>query len=133
MRNWGVAMDQRYGPRESGYNLRARQPRDYSHLFTTISHNVLTQYTFKKGIEVFGNKGVAAVINELKQLHDREVLKPVHFFYLSSMERQKALPYLMFLKKRRSGAIKGRGCADGCRQRLDVRKEEASSPTVSNP
>jgi hypothetical protein len=111
-----VAMDQRYGPRESGYNLRARRPRDYSHLFTTISHNVLTQYTFKKEIEMFGDKGIAAVINELKQLHDREVLEPVHFMYLSSMERQKALPYLMFLKKKRSGANKGCGCADGRRQ-----------------
>jgi Reverse transcriptase (RNA-dependent DNA polymerase) len=37
----------------------------------------------------------------------------------------------MFLKKKRSGHIKGRGCADGRRQRLDIPKEEASSPTVT--
>jgi hypothetical protein len=67
----GTEMDRRYGPRTLAYNLRPRQPRDYSHLFTTISHNILTQYTFKKGIEVFGQEGVAAVVNELKQLHDR--------------------------------------------------------------
>jgi len=126
-----LEMDRRYGPRNSTYDLRPRRPRDYSHLFTTISHNVLTQYNFKKGIEIFGQEGVAAVVSELKQLHDREVMEPMHPSDLSYVERKKALPYLMFLKKKRSGAIKGRGCADGRRQRSDITKEEASSPTVT--
>ena len=39
--------------------------------------------------------------------------------------------YLMFLKKKRCGRIKGRGCADGRKQRLTTRKEDASSPTVA--
>jgi Reverse transcriptase (RNA-dependent DNA polymerase) len=37
----------------------------------------------------------------------------------------------MFLKKKRCGKIKGRGCADGRKQRLYTSKQEASSPTVS--
>ena len=37
----------------------------------------------------------------------------------------------MFLKKKRTGVIKGRGCADGRKQRLHTAKEEATSPTVS--
>jgi hypothetical protein len=37
----------------------------------------------------------------------------------------------MFLKQKRTGQIKGRGCADGRQQRLYSNKEDASSPTVA--
>ena len=37
----------------------------------------------------------------------------------------------MFLKRKRSGKMKGRGCADGRSQRDYITKEESSSPTVS--
>jgi hypothetical protein len=37
----------------------------------------------------------------------------------------------MFLKQKRSGIIKGRGCADGRKQRLCKTKEETSAPTVA--
>ena len=37
----------------------------------------------------------------------------------------------MFLKRKRSGKMKGRGCADGRPQREYITKEESSSPTVS--
>ena len=38
----------------------------------------------------------------------------------------------MFLKEKRDDNIKGRGCADGHKQRLWMQKEQMSSPTVSN-
>ena len=37
----------------------------------------------------------------------------------------------MFLKEKRCGRIKGRGCADGRKQRLYKTKEETSSPTIT--
>ena len=37
----------------------------------------------------------------------------------------------MFLKKKRCGRIKGRGCADGRKQRLTTNKDDVSAPTVS--
>ena len=37
----------------------------------------------------------------------------------------------MFLKQKRCGRIKGRGCADGRKQRLWKNKDETSSPTIS--
>ena len=46
-------------------------------------------------------------------------------------EKRAALGYLMFLKEKRTGIIKGRGCADGRKQRLYTNKEHSSSPTVS--
>ena len=39
----------------------------------------------------------------------------------------------MFLKRKKSGVVKGRGCADGRKQREYVKKEDAASPTVSVP
>ena len=37
----------------------------------------------------------------------------------------------MFLKRKRCGKIKGRGCADGRKQRAYIQKEDAASPTVT--
>jgi hypothetical protein len=45
--------------------------------------------------------------------------------------RYEALNYLMFLKRKRCGKIKARGCADGRPQRECISKDESSSPTVS--
>ena len=45
--------------------------------------------------------------------------------------RKRALGYLMFLKRKQSEKMKGRGCADGLPQRDYITKEESSSPTVS--
>ena len=45
--------------------------------------------------------------------------------------RNKALGFLMFLKRKQSGKMKVRGCANGCLQREYIAKEESSSPTVS--
>ncbi len=38
---------------------------------------------------------------------------------------------LLFLKKKRTGKIKGRGCLNGAPQRAYIAKEDAASPTVS--
>ena len=37
----------------------------------------------------------------------------------------------MFLKRKRSGRIKGRGCVDGRKQREFITKEKSSAPTIS--
>jgi hypothetical protein len=56
---------------------------------------------------------------------------PVAANMLTREEKLKALQYLMYLKKKRCGRIKGRGCADGRKQRVYKSKEESSSPTVA--
>ena len=68
---------------------------------------------------------------ELKQLNDRLVAKPVSPESLTKEQRARALAYLMFLKEKRCGTIKGRGCADGRKQRDWMSKEDTASPTVS--
>jgi hypothetical protein len=49
---------------------------------------------------------------------------------MTRVEKKAALEYLLFLKKKRCGKIKGQGCADGRKQREHTSKEDASSPTV---
>ena len=50
---------------------------------------------------------------------------------MSHEEKKKALRYLVFLKEKRDGSIKARGCADGQSQRDYTTKTETSLPTVS--
>ena len=124
-------MNARYGERTGRYELRPRRPVDYSHRHPVLVETVLTQYGMKKGLLKYGEAGVAAVLSELKQLHDRGVLKPTDGTTLSPEERKASLPYLMFVKQKRCGKIKARGCADGRKQRDYTNKEDASSPTVA--
>ena len=98
-----------------------------SEIVTTI----LTQHHVSKGLRIFGEKGTNAVLTGLKQLHDKHVMEPLHGNQLTRKEKSAALQYLMFLKQKRSGKIKGRGCADGRKQRLYMDKDEVSSPTIS--
>ena len=68
----------------------------------------------------------------MQQLHDREVMKPKHAHELTPEQKRASLQYLMFLKKKRDGTIKGRGCADGRKQHETTNKDDASAPTVKN-
>ena len=97
----------------------------------TLRGYFLSQYTLKKGLQVFGTAGAAAVKKELQQLHDREVLAPRFFTELTREQRIRSLSYLMFLKRKRDDSIKGRGCADGRPQSEWMSKEDTTSPTVA--
>ena len=77
----------------------------------------MTQHLMKKGLKVFGDAGVSAVLTELKQLHNKQAIAPKNGKEMTHIEKKRALQYLMFLKKKRNGKIKGRGCADGRKQR----------------
>ena len=70
-------------------------------------------------------------MKESHQLHDCGVLEPKTAAQLSPEQRKDTLQYLMFLKQKRKGTIKGTGCADGRKQRATTTKEEASSLTVA--
>jgi hypothetical protein len=111
-------MNKLYGPRTSSYDLRPRRPRDYGHLHTTFDGIMMTQHSLKQGLKLYGDGAVKAVLKELKQVHDRKVMTtPKRSQSLSTQDKRDALQYLMFLKKKRCGTIKGRGCADGRKQR----------------
>jgi hypothetical protein len=143
-------MDAKYGARTGQHNLRCHKPCLYSHLHSTTHQGdgvtlavktveeddgeplATAQMSMKHGIKVFGQDAVNTVGVEIKQLHDRLVmLKAKHAKELTHKERTKALAYLMFLKRKRTGQVKGRGCADGQKQRAYTDKELATAPTVA--
>ena len=60
-----------------------------------------------------------------------EGFQPKHWHELNADERAKALKYLMYLKKKCNGDVKGRVCADGKSQRLYTNKLDTALPTAS--
>ena len=48
----------------------------------------------------FGKAGVAAIKKEMLQLHDRKVMALKHGAKLTPEQKQEALAYLMFLKRK---------------------------------
>ena len=104
---------------------------EHNFMTSDVVTTCLTQYHLSKGLKVFGQKGIEAVLKELKQLHDWMVIEPQHPEEMSKDEKKASLQYLMFLKKKRSGIIKGRGCVDGRKQRVYLNKDDISAPTFS--
>ena len=76
----------------------------------------MMKYSAKKGLKIFKKRGVEAVVNEFKQLHERDTFEPQHYHELTKEQRDGALPSLMFLKEKRYERIKGRACADNRKQ-----------------
>jgi len=94
-------------------------------------HILMTQMSVKVGIKKFGKRGDDAVSKELRHLHNRKAMVPIRKDDMSAEDRHKALRYLMFIKEKKDGAVKARGCADGRPQWQYTEKGDASSPTVS--
>ena len=126
-----------------GYGLRNKRDRagedfvvgnDTGITLATKGNDVVLetpQMSLNAGLRTFGKDGMKAVEKEMRQLHDRDVMKPVYKKSLTQEQRKQALAYLMFLKRKRCGKIKGRGCADGRKQRAYITKEDSTAPTVS--
>ena len=83
----------------------------------------------KRGIKLFGEEGKKAILDEMRQIHELKTIEPIE--NPTTEDKCKALTYLMYLQRKRCGRVKGRGCADGRKQRSTMTKEDTTSPTVS--
>jgi len=96
-------MDSKYGPREHSHGLRPRRkpnfthlheppiaakPSDYDETHANLQHTTLTQYSIKKGLEVFKEAGADAVVKEMQQLDERNVIEPKHANMLTREEKR---------------------------------------------
>ena len=108
-----------------GYGLRNRRSRNYNHRYagedfvagdttgttlTTKGNDVVLetpQRSLIAGLQIFGDDGMKAVEKEMSQLHDRDMMKPIQKKCLTQEQRKEALAYLMLLKRKRCGKIKG--------------------------
>jgi len=137
-REWDDIEEEESGGRTNArYNLRPkpRNTTQYTMMKSTKdsitlpkmhAHIMTTQLNVQEGLKAYGEKGDEAIMKEISQLHTRKALMPCSRNKMTYDER-----YLMFLKEKRDGSIKSRGCADGRTQRIYTNKEDASSPTVS--
>ena len=67
-------------------------------------------------------------------MQDMAVYTPLDPNSLTPEQRKQALAWFLFLVEKRDGRVKARGVADGSKQwqKPGYRKDDASSPTVSN-
>ena len=106
-----------------------------NYLFTQVNEH--SQMSAKAGIKKFGDRAVAAMFSEYKQLNNGVVTgKPVFGTIdpniLTNEEKGRALEAVNLIKKKRCGKIKGRTCANGSKQKRYLKHGETiSSPTVS--
>jgi hypothetical protein len=104
--------------------------KGYGNLEATLS---TPQYGFKKGLTMFGESGYNATVKELDEnLIGRDVIQMLDPKSVTYDMFQMSLSYLMFLKRKRCGTIKARGCADGRSQQDYITKDESNSPTVKS-
>ena len=90
------------------------------------------QYGFNRGMKEFGQEGYDATVSELSDnLIGMDAVDILEKSRVTSDVYANALSYLIFLKRKRTSAVKARGCVYGRPQREYISKEESSSPTVS--
>ena len=102
--------------------------KEYTNLEATLS---TPQYGFQKGMKVFQEQGYKATVKDLdKNLIGRNVINMLPARSITHDMMKMSLAYLMFLKRKRSGLVKARGCAGGRPQREYITKLESSLPCV---
>ena len=87
----------------------------------------MTQLGANVGVKRWGEHKMETIVKEIRQIHDMRVISPIH---ATPQQRRQALQYIIFLKEKRTGKIKGRGCADGQLRRKTMKKEEALPCTL---
>jgi len=99
---------------------------------------LLTQMSATEGIKKHGEKAIAVLVKEFKQLDEgpmegKKVVEPLTYNSLTKKEKKEALDAINLIKEKRDGSLKGRSCANGAKQRRFLKGDEVySSPTVSN-
>jgi hypothetical protein len=106
--------------------------------YQSVAHDVMfTQMSAKKGIKLFGETAVAAMFKEFHQMDrgpmpGKPVFGPQDSTLMTPLQKKMTLEAVNLIKEKRCGAIKGRSCADGSKQRKYLKPEESTySPTCS--
>ena len=79
---------------------------------------VFNQMSAIQGIKKHGEKAIATMFNEFKQLDvgamdGKPVIEPIDPKTLTTIEKEQALEAVNLIKKKRNGNLKGRACGNG--------------------
>ena len=91
--------------------------------------SLFQQMSTKRGINIFGEPAVQALLKEFVQFSDLNVFKGIDPETLTKEQKREALRTLSTIKLKRSKELKGRVVADGRPQRLKYDKSQRSSAT----
>ena len=111
--------------------------KDMDTYYSLACDVMFTQMNAKKGIKLFGERAVAAMFKEYKQLDKgpmpgKPVFGPISYESLTNQEIREALEAVNLIKEKRDGKIKGRTCANGSKQRQYLKEgETVYSPTCT--
>ena len=89
-----------------------------------------------KGIQKHGERAVAMIIKELKQLNDgavppKPVVIPISADDLSNSDKEQSLDAVTLIEEKRDDRLKAGYCANGLKQKYYLNKyESVPSPTV---
>jgi hypothetical protein len=72
-----------------------------------------------------------AITIKMKQLHWRNLYKPMHWHELTQAKNEHILEPHIFIEEKQDGKIKARKVVEGNKQQDYITKEDVSSPTVS--
>jgi len=99
---------------------------------TEVGAQFIQQYYLNKGLKVFGDRGVAGVNKELKQLLQRNCFRPEYIKNLSQTQLARAQEAMMLLaEKDFTKEVKGRMVFRGDGTREWLSREDTASPTAS--
>ena len=111
--------------------LIAKAMVDFYHKGTTNTWSFGQQHIIQKGLKMFKEKGHAAAMKELDQLHKRMCFTPVDINDLTTSEKKKAVEAMMLLTEKKDKTVKGRMVYNGKPSRKWLTREDAASPTAS--
>ena len=123
--------------RREQYSKQEKKEQVPNTIFHRAVNVMFTQMSAKEGIKHFGERAVAAIFKELKQLDEgampgKPVVQPIDINKLTVENRKAALNAINLIKQKRDDTIKGRTCADGSKQRSRLKEGESTySPTVT--
>ena len=87
--------------------LIAKAMVDFYHKGTTNTWSFGQQHILQKGLKMFKEKGHAAAMKELDQLHKRMCFTPVDINDLTTSEKKKAMEAMMLLTEKKDKTVKG--------------------------
>ena len=87
---------------------------------------------FKKGLDIFENKGEEAATAEIDQLYKQNIFETVLVNDITKYERRKSCDDNMLLKENTNGSVKGRSMIYGKNSRVWKTKEDTNIPTAEN-
>ena len=91
---------------------------------------VMAQVSMKAALKKWGKAAEHVITIEMKQLHWRNLYKPVHWHELTKAQKEHILESHIFVEEKIDGKIKARKVVGGNKQQDYITKEDVSSLTV---